>query len=487
MPLDYRPKPAEPSARFMARVMAVANAKRLPFDLVNAVLPRMAETVSPEAVGNLVKASQDLLEALGVTSDRANLLAEAVAAVADGAGGDDPEVKPEARVLAELSDRITAKKRAESPMASMTFRGPSSHIIRDERDTMRAGMTGALVARMSRARDVQGPARQFMGATLAEMAALANGDRQMPRSAGDKLRAFEIAMSTHSRSDFPAIFENALNKRLIDGYNAAPPKFQAVSDRRDFTDFRPHPMVGVGDWPMLETVGEGGEIKYGTFSESKETVALIAYAKAMRISRQMIVDDNLGAIDRLLSQRGRAVAAFEDMVFFSMFLSGANADGPTLLTTTRQVFNTTDLSKASSNSVINSANLTIARAAIRKRKSLDGNDIDVQPAILLVGPDKETEAEKALTEIQANTVAEANPFGGKLVLVVTPKIPGNAWYVFADPAAAPCFVHGYLEGEEGPRMRMDEPFGQQGIAYSVELDFGCGAVDFRGGFKNAGA
>jgi hypothetical protein len=48
-------------------------------------------------------------------------------------------------------------------------------------------------------------------------------------------------------------------------------------------------------------------------------------------------------------------------------------------------------------------------------------------------------------------------------------------------------MYGYLQGEAGPRMRMDEPFGTQGVAYSVELDFGVGSIDYRGGWKNAGA
>jgi hypothetical protein len=48
-------------------------------------------------------------------------------------------------------------------------------------------------------------------------------------------------------------------------------------------------------------------------------------------------------------------------------------------------------------------------------------------------------------------------------------------------------VHGYLEGAEAPRVRTEEAFGQQGMAMSLEHDFGMGAVDYRGGYKNPGA
>jgi hypothetical protein len=71
--------------------------------------------------------------------------------------------------------------------------------------------------------------------------------------------------------------------------------------------------------------------------------------------------------------------------------------------------------------------------------------------------------------------------------VVSPYITGNAWYLFADPSVLANFAYGFLRGEGGPRMRMDEPFGVQGMRFTVEHDFGVGAIDFRAGWRNAGA
>jgi ATP-dependent protease ClpP protease subunit len=382
------------------------------------------------------------------------------------------------QAMVALNELWVAEGDLDEPM-----RGRAT-IGRDEGTTLREGMEGALVARLTGAREVTGPARQFMGLTFPEMAATFMGSREPVRTAGDRLRAIEMS---HSRSDFPAIFENAMNKSLLSVYRAAPVSYRSIAQRRDFRDFRPHPVVGVGDFPMLEQVGEGGEIKYGTTSESKETLALIPYAKAFRISRQMQVDDDLDGIGRVIADRARAVAAFEDKTFYAMALSGANADGPTLLQTARQVFNTTDGTKAAAPAALTVASIGLAWSSLRKRKSLDGNDLELTPTVLLVGPDKELEAMQLVADIAANESGKVNPYAGKLTLAVSAKITGNAWYLFASPEAAPCFAYGYLEGEAGPRMRMDEPFGQQGMAWSVELDFGCGAIDFRGGYKNAGA
>lgn len=392
--------------------------------------------------------------------------------------------------LESALDQINAKWKDKGDMDTAMHGRPTAHILRDERETMREGMAGAIVAQMSRARTVDDKARSYMNLSLPEMAAAAAGYKGSLRTASDRLRAFEIAMATHSTSDFPIIFENALNKRLLDTYLKQTPTYQAVAMRQDFNDFRPHPIDRVGDWPNLLEVAEGGEIQYGTFGEKKETVLLRSYGRAMSITRQMLINDDMNAIDRVVASRGAAVAAFEDATFWAMFLSGTLSDGPTLTETGRQVFNTNaaDLTKAGTATAITVAALAAGRSSMRKKRSLDGQDLNVAPRILLVGPDKETEAQQLLSPIQAQQAGNVNPFPSEgIQIVVTPKIMDNAWYLLADPSVLPNFMFGFLSGDEGPRFRMEEPFGVQGVRFSIERDFGCGAIDFRGGWKNAGA
>lgn len=385
-------------------------------------------------------------------------------------------------------DKITAQWKEKGDMDTPMAGRETARITRDERETLRMGMAQAIYAQLTRKNPETDAARPYMNMSVVEMAATALGQRPAMRTAYDRERVIEMAM--HSTSDFPVIFENALNKRLLDAYQANEPTYRSIAVRQDFVDFRPHPMDKISDFPTLLPVGEGGEIKFGTLSEKKESVALGAFARAMTLSRQMLINDDMGAIDRLISSRGRTVAAFEDATFWSVFLSGANADGPTLTETTRQVFNSTDGTKAGTAAAITVASLGIARAALRKQKAVGGEtDIGwmLNRFILLVGPDKETEAQQIVAPIQAQQAGNVNPFAGTLTVVCSPKITGNAWYLLSVPEELPNFMYGFLQGAEGPRMRMDEPFGRQGVSYSVEHDFGCGAIEYRGGFKNAGA
>ncbi|SFY23455.1 ATP-dependent protease ClpP, protease subunit [Paracoccus pantotrophus] len=352
---------------------------------------------------------------------------------------------------------------------------PRSSIIRDERSTRRTAMASALHAQIT-GRDPSTPAaRPYMDMSLVEMAAAAIGHRGKIRSAGDKVTVFMDA--SHSTSDFPAIFQNALNKVLLERYSEFQPTYRAISRKKNFRDFRPMPLVRAGDFPMLLPVGETGEIKWGTFGESGETAVIVPYARGLTISRQMMINDDLGAINDLLSSYGETVAHFEERTFYSGALTAVLSDGNPLFHASRN-------NLAPAGGGIEADTVSAGRAAMRVQESIDGLKLNLSPSILLVGPENETAAEMFVAQITPTATEAVNPFSGKLKPVVTTEIEDGAWYLLSE--RAPCWVYGFLEGQEAPRVRTEEPFGTQGFSMTVEHDFGFGAADFRGGWKNPG-
>lgn len=366
--------------------------------------------------------------------------------------------------------------------SSATSTSPARVIV-DERDTRRSAMTEALAYRMGVPVPQAGPseaARGYMSRGLIDIAAECVGYR-----GGLMLNARQVdeiyTRASHTTSDFPAIFEGSVNRTLEARYALAQPTYRRISRQRNFRDFRPHTSVKLGDFPMLKKVAEDGEIKYGTFSEGKEQISVFSYAIALRITRQMLINDDLGAISELLGSYGSTVALFEETTFYASAFNGKLADG-------KDVFHADHANLAGTAAAITVDSVALGRAAMSKQKSLDGNPLlENRARILLVGPDKITEAEKLVASITPATASNVNIFSGRLEPVETAQIAGNAWHMFADPASGISnYRWGYLEGYEAPRVRFDEPFGQQGFAMSVEHDFGCGATDFRGGYKNAG-
>jgi ATP-dependent protease ClpP protease subunit len=381
----------------------------------------------------------------------------------------------------EALDDITAKWKEKGDVDTPMIGGVTARITRDEKDTKREGMTQALVAQMMGAKPETDKAVPFMGYGLIDMAAESIGHKGRIRSAGDKIEVFMAA--GHTRSDFSGIFENALNKVLLDRYQVAEPTYRKIARKRNFNDFRVHPMVRAGDFPKLQPVGEGGEIKFGTFGEKRETAILAPYGVGLRFSRQMFIDDDLGAIYDMLNDYGASVADFEEETFYAFKASATLAsDGLAV-----HVAGHNNL--AGAGTAINDAGLSAGRAAIRKQTTIDGKKMNLSPSILLVGPDKETEADKMVAMIIPNQSSSVNIYSGRLEVVCSAQITGNRWELYVDPnrPGGACFVYGYLNGAEAPRVRMDEPFGQQGMAMTVEHDFGLGAIDFRGTYANPGA
>lgn len=379
-----------------------------------------------------------------------------------------------------LASVITHYKQKGKPLTRITAAAPRSRITRDEGETRRQYMPLALAAQITRADQVEAPAREFMSMSLAQMMATCANYTGPLRSAGDINRM--IQASTHTTSDFPLILEGALNAVLMDRYRNENPSYRAVSRRRDFRDFRAMPMVRSGDFPLPKVLGEGGEIQYGTIGEGKETAQLLTYASGIRITRQTIINDNMGAIDEALRDYGSVIAQLEESTFYAGLLSAVLSDG-------KAIFHTDHKNLAAAGAAITVASLGAARKAIREQKGLSGNNLNLRPSILLVGPAKETEAEMIVASVTPSQASEVNPFSQKLQVVVTPEITGNAWYVLADPntAGGEIWTHGFLQGNAAPTVRSRDVFGRDGMEMEVIHDFGLGASGYQGGYKNPGA
>lgn len=367
---------------------------------------------------------------------------------------------------------------------------PHVRIGQDETETRRDGMAAALAARMARAageRDATIPenARRWGEMGVVEMAAECIGYRGHLRTPRQVVEVFERA--AHTTSDFPAIFVDAMNRRLLARYQTAAPTYRRFCARYNVDDFRDLNVIRAGDFPALQPVAEDGEIKSGTFSESKEKHSVKAYGVILNISRHMIINDQLMAIDQVLASAGQRVSDFENALAFQVLLMNSAA-GPVLLTDSKNVFHTGHGNLTSSGTAVGIASIGVGRAAMAKQKTLDGLPLNLQPAVILCGPDRIQDVEQILSPILAATAGNAVPEAiRRLVPVSDGSITDNSWYLFADPTVAPCFVYGYLNGFEGPRLTSEVQFSVQGVRTKLEHDFGVSAIDWRGGYRNAGA
>jgi hypothetical protein len=359
----------------------------------------------------------------------------------------------------------------------------------DDPAVIREAMAEALAIRtMPGYQAPQGSTRhaEFLGWRPSEMVAelmRARGERNIPR---DTAKLAERAF--HTTSDFPLLLSAAANKMLLAAYQPANPTYRQIFLRRDFRDFKPHRHLRVGDFPNLVALSENGEIQAGTMSESQELVALSTFARRIRVTRQMLVNDDLGAFTDFAAMIGRRVADFENVTAYSL-LNGASGAGPTLTTGATTVFATgaARANQASAGTALDITNLASGRAAIMKQKTLDGLPISIGSSMtLVVGPNLELSARQLTVNVAATQTGNANIYAGFVQPLVEPLIPSNRWYLFSDPMAAPVYVYGYLNGAEGPQVTTGPVSGVDGVEVSVIFDFGVGAIDWRGAWFNPG-
>jgi hypothetical protein len=349
-------------------------------------------------------------------------------------------------------------------------------------------MAEALAARSMPGYQPQGTGRhaEFMGWRPSDMIGellRVRGERNVPRNP-----TLLAERAFHTTSDFPLLLSAAANKMLLAAYQPAAPSYRQIFLRRDFRDFKPHRHLRVGDFPTLMPLMENGEIQAGTMSESQEIVLLQTFARRIRVTRPMLVNDDLGAFTDFAAAIGRRVADFENATAYAL-VNQANGDGPTLTNGPAAVFGTAAarLNKAAAGSALDINNLANGRAAILRQKTLDGLPISVGNAMkLLVGPSLELPARQLTVSVGATQISNANIYAGFVQPLVEPLIPNNRWYLFADPPTAPVYVYGYLNGAEGPQVTTGPVSGVDGVEVSVIFDFGVGAIDWRGAWFNPG-
>jgi hypothetical protein len=374
-----------------------------------------------------------------------------------------------------------------APKPSVPAR-PESGPSHDDHAMLIDAMAEALAARSMPGYQPGGSGRhaEFMGWRPSDMIGellRARGERSVPRNP-----TLLAERAFHTTSDFPLLLSAAANKMLLAAYQPAQPTYRQIFLRRDFRDFKPHRHLRVGDFPTLLPLLENGEIQAGTMSESQEIVLLQTFARRIRVTRPMLVNDDLGAFTDFAAAIGRRVADFENATAYGL-LNAASGDGPTLTTGNAAVFGTgpARANKAGAGSALDLGGLATGRAAIMRQKTLDGLPIAIGASMrLLVGPNQELAARQLTVSVGATQINNANVYAGFVQPLVEPMIQANRWYLFSDPLAAPVYVYGYLNGAEGPQVTTGPVSGVDGVEVSVLFDFGVGAIDWRGAWFNPG-
>lgn len=412
---------------------------------------------------------------------------------------------PQYRTLEAITDALQDK--AATDPKSRT--NPHIELVNDEGDKVRAAVGDAILLRARpqaiSAADAAGreriaAARQYRGMSLIELGrAFMQDGRQLNLRGLSRMELASVLLGMrqasdfgvragsgmHSTSDFANILANVVSKRLRDAYAEAPQTWKPFCRQANNPDFKEKSVVQLSSAPSFKLVREGQNYSYGALTDGVEKYALATYGRIIAITRQAIINDDLGAFDRLPTMFGRSAATLENTTVWSILLDNPNMnDGVPLFHA--------DHGNLMDASAIDETNLGKARAAMRKQKSIaakaeDRENLNLFAKFLAVGPDKEVQAQKMLSAVQASATEGVNPFANSMTLIVDGNIEGNKWFTIADPATIDTIEYAYLEGEEGLFTEQRVGFDVDGIEIKGRLDFAAKGIESRGMTYNPGA
>lgn len=356
-------------------------------------------------------------------------------------------------------------------------------VLQDEADKHRQAQTQALLARAGMVK--QDAANPFRGYTLMELARASAGRAGL--GSGDKMAVVGSAF-THATSDFPLLLSDVARRSLMQGYEEAAETFQLWTRAGTLTDFRESKRVSLGAFAGLDKVAEGAEYKYGTIGEGGQKVALATYGKLFSITRQAIINDDLGAFTAIPRAMGRAaIRTVGDMVY--ALLTGEplmDEDGKTLFHADHK-----NLLTAAG---ISTDSVEAMQAAMALQETRDGHVTNIGMKYLLVPVSLRGTANVVrASEFAVGATAKNNTIPNIVrdtFEVVSDarldKASKKAWYGAADQNMFDTVEVNYLDGNQTPYLEQKQGWHVDGTEFKVRIDAGVSPLDFRALAKNPG-
>lgn len=314
--------------------------------------------------------------------------------------------------------------------------------------------------------------------------------------AEQELQAAGTAPAGFSYIATTGILGSTANKLLVDafmGFNGIVP---ILFGQRSVSDFKSHTAYRLAANGELEEVGTGGSIKHADLSEGSYTLQAKTWGKMLTLTRQDMINDDLGAFEQIPRLLGRKAALKLEkegwklvMSMGSPFFSTDNYfDGAATnlqlssLTTGEQKM--LDLKDTAGDPIMATAKYLVTGTAI------------ANTAQTLMGESRIIASEMVNTGGATKQIPALNPHVGKWIPLASPFInstaitgySATAWFLWADPADLPPFVVSYLNGRSQPTIESsDVSFERLGMSWRVVFDFGVDDAERLGVIKSKGA
>ncbi|MFG0315738.1 MAG: hypothetical protein ACF8XB_00590 [Planctomycetota bacterium JB042] len=247
----------------------------------------------------------------------------------------------------------------------------------------------------------------------------------------------------------------------------------AIADRTDLQNFLPYTAYRLEQGGGLTKVPTNGRLPAAdVMSADGGPLTLDTRGAVLTVSRQTLVNDDIGAIRKVFADSARRAAIAEERALVEEIAEESDS------------FYTAGRGNLLSSKALSSTNLPLAEAALWAQKDARAVPVFARPRILLVPPTLryaaaalfEGFAPEDRLQVETSPYLEDATIGGS---------SSSTWYVLADPRVLPAFTVGYLRGSlRRPIVDTDpNPIDTLGIKLRVYHDFGVAGVNPQAALK----
>lgn len=374
-----------------------------------------------------------------------------------------------------------ARKQVEDIVAQRQNFGPGYQVVsvgRTEKESFRAAVQDSLLLRCGTKLEKPAPgADELQGMTLREIA------REMvirsgQRAGGDIRTIVGRALTT---TDMPQLLVETSRRTLMEAYEQAPETWRDWCETGTATDFKAGKALGLEGDVELKKIPEYGEYTDGRLAENAEEYRVETFGRKLVISRQAIINDDLGALTDMPRMYGESCAALVGDVAYAALIDKAlkMGDGKPLFDSAHHNLFT---GKGGAPTV---ENLGAVVTGMELQQDSFGRVVTIQPRFFIAPIALKTTCESFFnTQITGGPVVGTqaqplvhNPYGGEFFRRIYDRRldldAATTWYLAAARSTVKVF---FLGGVQAPYIESRDNFDTDGFETKVRMDVGAKAL-----------
>ena len=289
----------------------------------------------------------------------------------------------------------------------------------------------------------------------------------------------------HTTGSFANVFLNSMHKKLRAAYNEAPSTFDRwVRTAEDATDFKNMDKIVFGEMSMPEEVPENHPYPDLTTSDGKESYRVAKTGGIFSITLEMMVNDDLGAMNRRIQMMGTAMRRKMNRQAYEILLDNSNlSDGIAL-------FHASSHGANLDGTALAEGALDVGFNVMGTQTGLDSTTVlGLTPRFLIVPTALGATALRLVNGgFMPTSVGSAPLYGAgrprNLEVIEDGQLDNlgstTNWWLAADNNTIDTVEISFLQGERTPSISREDGFETDTIKAKIRQTYGFKAIDYRG-------